>query len=426
MDSALYANYLNILKQELVPALGCTEPIAIAYAAAKARQILGEFPDSVEILLSGNIIKNVKGVTVPNSGGRKGIETAVILGVIGGVAEKKLEVLTEIKQEHIDEMVKLKDAGYCSVELAEGVANLYICITAKHGNDIVKVEILDKHTNIINLEKNGVQVQGITGAFDHSETTKVRDFMTVSDILDFAEIVEIKRIEKAIESQIECNTKIAYEGVEKKYGVNYGKNLLQIYGNDVKIRARAMAASGSDARMCGSDLAVVINSGSGNQGLTVSLPVIEYAKELGCTKEKLYRALVISNLIALHIKSGIGSLSAFCGAVGAAAGSSAAITWLKGGIKSQVENAISNTLAIVSGIICDGAKASCAAKISTSVEAAIMSSELAINENNFSGGEGIVMDDIEDTIHNIGRLGKDGMKETDIEILNMMIGKKTG
>lgn len=290
----------------------------------------------------------------------------------------------------------------------------------------MKVEILDKHTNIINLEKNGVQVQGITGAFDHSETTKVRDFMTVSDILDFAEIVEIKRIEKAIESQIECNTKIAYEGVEKKYGVNYGKNLLQIYGNDVKIRARAMAASGSDARMCGSDLAVVINSGSGNQGLTVSLPVIEYAKELGCTKEKLYRALVISNLIALHIKSGIGSLSAFCGAVGAAAGSSAAITWLKGGIKSQVENAISNTLAIVSGIICDGAKASCAAKISTSVEAAIMSSELAINENNFSGGEGIVMDDIEDTIHNIGRLGKDGMKETDIEILNMMIGKKTG
>lgn len=422
MDKTIYKKYVEVLKKELVMALGCTEPIALAYASAVARKELGAFPEKITAICSGNIIKNVKGVTVPNSGQQKGIEVAIILGALGGNADRKLEVLTEITEKQIEESRKLVKSGFCSVKLAEGVANLYICIIAKNREDIVKVEIVDKHTNIVNIEKNGKKLLHKQYTLEKGKSNK-QNSMSIKEILDFAEAVKIEDLSDLIETQIRCNTLIAEEGLKKSYGVSTGKELLTIYGSDVAIRARAMAAAASDARMSGSDLAVVINSGSGNQGITVSIPVIEYAKELKSSKEKLYKALILSNLVAIYIKKDIGSLSAYCGAVSAGAGSSAGITYLMGGTRNQILNAVSNTLAIASGMICDGAKPSCAAKISVSVDTAIVASKMALDDNNFSGGEGIIMDDVEVTLSNVGRLGRIGMKETDIEILNMMIGK---
>jgi len=423
MDRKTYENYIGVLKEELVMALGCTEPIALAYASAVARKELGAFPEKITAICSGNIIKNVKGVTVPNSGNQKGIEAAVILGALGGNPDKKLEVLAGITEEQIAESKKLVKSGVCSVELAEGVANLYICIISANRKDVVKVEIVDKHTNIVNLEKNGKKLVHKQYTLNREGDAGRRSFMSIEGIMEFTEAAKVEDLSALLDTQIRCNTLIAQEGLNKPYGTNTGKKLLEIYGDDVATRARAMAAAGSDARMSGSDLAVVINSGSGNQGITVTLPVVEYARELKCEKEKLYKALILSNLTAIHIKDNIGSLSAFCGAVSAGAGSSAGITYLLGGTEEQIANAVSNTLAIASGIICDGAKPSCAAKISISVDAAIMASKMALSGNNFNGGEGIVMDDVEETISNVGRIGRIGMKETDIEILNMMIGK---
>lgn len=426
MHKNTYKKYVEILNEELIMALGCTEPIALAYASAVARKILGVFPEKVTAICSGNIIKNVMGVTVPNSGNQKGIEIAVALGVIGGNPDKKLEVLTEISEEQIEKSRKLAKAGFCSVELAEGIANLYICIIAVSKDDVVKVEILDKHTNIVNIEKNGEKLLYKKCFLNRGKIVNKRSFMSVEGIMEFTEGVKIEDLADLLDTQIKCNTLIAEEGLKNIYGTNIGKRLLDVYGDNVAIRARAMAAAGSDARMGGSDLAVVINSGSGNQGITVSMPVIEYAKELKCEKDKLYRALILSNLISIYIKGHIGCLSAFCGAVSAGAGSSAGITYLMGGTGEQIENAVSNTLAIASGMICDGAKPSCAAKISVSVDAAILGSKMALNDNNFNNSEGIVTGNIEDTINNVGRLGKKGMKETDIEILNMMIEKSDG
>ncbi len=423
MDKNIYEKYVEVLKEELVMALGCTEPIALAYASAVARKELEAFPEKITAVCSGNIIKNVKGVTVPNSGNQKGIEVAVILGALGGSPERKLEVLTEITEEQIEESRKLVKSDFCSVKLAEGVANLYICIIAENKDDVVKVEILDKHTNIVNIEKNDKKLLYKHYTLNKEENMNKRSFMSIEGILNFTDAAKVEELSDLLDTQIRCNTLIAEEGLKKQYGANTGKQLLEIYGDDVATRAKAMAASGADARMSGSDLAVVINSGSGNQGITVSIPVVEYAKELKCSKEQLYKALILSNLVAIHIKDDIGSLSAFCGAVSAGAGSSAGITYLMGGTRDQIGNAVSNTVAIASGMICDGAKPSCAAKVSVSVDAAIMASNMALRGNNFSSGEGIVMDDVESTLNNIGRLGRIGMKETDIEILNMMIGK---
>lgn len=422
MNKNLYEKYVNVLNEELVAALGCTEPIALAYASAVARKELGAFPEKITAICSGNIIKNVKGVTVPNSGNQKGIKAAVILGALGGNPDKKLEVLTEITSEHIERSKQLEQTDLCKVELAESVANLYICIVAQWKDDFVRVEILDKHTNIVNIEKNGNKLYYKDYTLNNGDKDDKYDFMDIDGIIQFAEEANLDDVSHLLEMQIEYNTRIAKEGLSKPYGTNTGKKLLDIYGDDVAIRARAMAAAGADARMSGSDLPVVINSGSGNQGITVSLPVIEYAKDLQCDINRLYRALIISNLVSVHIKADIGSLSAFCGAVSAGAGSSAGITYLLGGTWEQIEKAISNTVAIASGMICDGAKPSCAAKVSVSVDAAIMASKMALNNENYCGGEGIIMDDVEDTVDNVGRLGREGMKETDIEILKMMIG----
>ncbi|HIV16991.1 MAG TPA: serine dehydratase subunit alpha family protein [Candidatus Alectryocaccobium stercorigallinarum] len=424
MDKDLYNKYVRVLQEELITALGCTEPIAIAYASAVARKNLGHMPEKITARCSGNIIKNVKGVTVPNSGGQKGVAIAAILGALGGNPDKRLEVLTSVTKEDIEKSKELKEAGLCTVDLVDGVANLYISLTAEYGNDKVVVEIADKHTNIVKIIKNGESILEKEFVLDHGKNDSGKEFMTVDGILDFAEELNVEDVRGLLEHQIQCNMTIAEEGMSNTYGANVGKNIIKLYGDDnVESRAKAYAAAGSDARMSGCDLAVVVNSGSGNQGITVSVPVYQYAKELKVSDEKLYRALSISNLMSVHIKAGIGPLSAFCGAVSAATGSAAAITYLLGGNRDQIKFAIINTLGSVSGIVCDGAKPSCAAKIASSVDMAILASKMAFSDDCFQNGEGIITDDVESTIKNIGRLGRDGMRSTDKEILNMMIGK---
>lgn len=422
MNDFIYSNYINILKSELKPALGCTEPIALAYAAAKARFVLGEFPDCMEVCCSGNIIKNVKGVTVPNSGGLRGIEIAATLGVVGGDSEKKLEVLEDVTDAHRELTRKLVGDNFCNCILQEGVENLFIVAKAIKGDSYAKVTIINRHTFITEIEKDGEILYQNTLS-EASTTAPDKTLLNIKDIIDFANTVDIADLSEILDNQIQMNTTISDEGLTHIYGQAVGKTLLATYGTDIKFRARAKAAAASDARMGGCSFPVVINSGSGNQGITVSLPVIEYAKELGKTKEELYRALVVSNLTSLHQKRYIGNLSAYCGAVSAAAGAGAAITYMHGGSLQQISDTITNTIANVGGIVCDGAKASCAAKISSALEAAILGHHMAMEGNVFSAHEGIVKDSIEDTIKSVGHMARVGMKSTDVEILNIMIDK---
>lgn len=423
MERELYENYCRILEAELVPALGCTEPIAIAYGAAKAREVLGMFPEHIEMSCSGNIIKNVKGVTVPNAGGMKGIDVAATLGVVGGDAESQLEVLEHVTREHIDRTRELVEQGFCTCNLAEDVENLYIVADVRAQGHSAQVTIINRHTYITKIVKDGEVIFERSLGLEGDKESVDRSRLNVRDILQFAGEVDISDVEEVLERQITYNTAIAEAGLSKSYGAQVGRTLLQYYGADVKVRARAKAAAGSDARMSGCSLPVVINSGSGNQGMTVSLPVIEFARELNLSREALYRALVVSNLIAIHQKKYIGSLSAYCGAVSAACGAGAAITYMTGGSYEEVSQTIVNTIANVGGIVCDGAKSSCAAKIASAVDAAILAHYMGMVHRCFKPGEGIVQEDVEKTIKNMGYIGRVGMKRTDTEILNIMIDK---
>jgi L-cysteine desulfidase len=421
MDAQHEREYIEILESELVPALGCTEPIAIAYAAAKARETLGLFPERIELCCSGNIIKNVKGVVVPNSGGLRGVDAAAVLGVVGGDAALELEVLSGVTPEHIAKTRELISKGYFSCKLQENVENLYIVAAVFSGEHSASVTIVNRHTLITEITKDGNilyqnKIQSI------KQSAKPKWDLTVADILDFVRTVELTKVSRLLERQIEMNTAIAKAGLTGSYGTQIGRTLMESYGEqDVRVRAQAMAAAGSDARMGGCSLPVVINSGSGNQGMTVSLPVLEYAKEWSVSDDTLKRALLLSNLISIHLKHYIGSLSAFCGAVTAAAGAGAAITYMAGGTDEQIGNTIINTLANVGGIICDGAKASCAAKIASAVNAALLAHSLSMNGRVFRSGEGIIQQDVESTIKSVGYVGRVGMKTTDIEILNIMM-----
>lgn len=416
----MFENFIDILKEELVPALGCTEPIAIAYAAAKAREVLGEFPEKITVECSGNIIKNVKGVTVPTTNNLKGIDISAILGVVGGNASKKLEVLSEVKTEDIEKTKQLSKSGICEVKHIKNVENLYINVILKGKEHDSSVTISNGHTNIVKIMKDGmILLENNDSVVQESKIDKSN--LNIKNIYDFAETVDVNLLKDVLDKQIEYNTRISEEGLKNKYGANVGESLLKYYGSDVKVLAKAHAAAGSDARMSGCTLPVVINSGSGNQGITVSIPIIVYAKHLNVGMEKLYRALTLSNLIAIHQKKGLGKLSAYCGAVSAACGAGAGIAYLHGESFEIITRTITNTIANVSGIVCDGAKPSCAAKIASSVDAAIMGYHMAINGNTFSCGEGLVKEDIEETIDSICKMGKDGMKETDIEIINLMI-----
>lgn len=418
--------FIAILQEELVPALGCTEPIAIAYAGAHARALLGKIPDRVCIKSSGNIIKNVKSVTVPNSGNMKGIPAAAAIGIIGGNPDKGLEVLADITESDIASTKEFLEKIPCKVSLLDTVASLHFIVEVFAGADSASVEIIHQHTNIVHTTKNGKDVLSVP--FDPASANAAltdRSGLSVKKILEFADTIDLNRVRPILERQIDYNTRIAQEGLEHRYGINAGANLLKAAEAEqavtLKIRAQAAAAAGSDARMSGCTLPVVTNSGSGNQGLTASLPVIVFAEEKKLPHDKLLRGLLVSNLIAIHQKTRIGRLSAYCGAVSAGCGSGAAVTYLSGGSYEQVCETITNTLAVVSGIVCDGAKPSCASKIATSVDAALNAHYLAMQNRVFEPGEGIVKGDIEKTIAGVGAVAADGMRETDKVILRIMV-----
>ena len=420
MDQHVYNEYLAILREEIVPALGCTEPIAIAYASAKARRVLDRLPEHITVKCSGNIIKNVKAVIVPTTGDMKGIETSAVLGAVGGNPDKKLEVLVDVTEEDLALTRELLKKKICSVELIEGVSSLQIIVEMTAGDESSLVEIAFSHTNIVRIEHNGEQIFK-KGLSVQNATETDRSLLNLKDIYTFATTVNLEDVADLMERQVDCNLKIAREGLSNKYGANVGSTILEHYGDDVRNRARALPAAGSDARMNGCVLPVMINSGSGNQGMTVSLPVEVYAEELEVTREKKIRALVLSNLIGIYQKNELGKLSAYCGAVSAAVGAGAAIAYLNNASYEVIEETIVNTLGNVSGIVCDGAKASCAAKIASSVDAAILAYHMASERRGFRSGEGLVKDSAEKTLKSYGRMGREGMRATDVEILRIML-----
>lgn len=419
-----YETYLAILKRELVPAMGCTEPIALAYCAAKAREVLGFLPDRVCMEVSGNIIKNVKSVIVPNTDGRKGIEAAAAIGIVAGDAKKELEVLSLVTEEKKQAFFLYLETADIQVKQADSPYLLDIFVKVEGNGQRAAVRIVNGHTDIVYVEKNGRILEEKSVACETAAADKAEgpdySLLSVEGIVEFAQTAVLAEVKEILDRQIVYNTAISEEGLRNDYGANIGSVLLKSYGNDVRNRAKAMAAAGSDARMNGCELPVVINSGSGNQGMTVSLPVLEYAKELGVSEEKRYRALLISNLVAIHAKSGIGSLSAYCGAVSAGAAAGAGIAYVRGGGFDDIAHTIVNALAVTSGIVCDGAKASCAAKIATAVDAGILGHDMYRMGQQFYGGDGVVAKGVENTIRNIGRLGREGMRETDKEILQIM------
>lgn len=426
MDAATYRDYVNILHEELVPAMGCTEPIAIAYAAAVARQTLGRPAQRMEVEASGNIIKNVKSVFVPNTGGLRGIPAAAAAGMAAGDPALELEVLSSIGEGEQAAIRQYLADTPIAVKLADSPFIFDIVIRAWAGEDSALVRIVNYHTNIVRVERNGQVLKEVEAQAAAEEGLTDKSVLTVEGILEFAREAALADVEDAVGRQVRYNTAIAQEGLRGDYGANIGKVLLATYGDDVKIRAKAMAAAGSDARMNGCGLPVVIVSGSGNQGLTASLPVVEYAKELGADWETTLRAVLVSDLITIHLKAEIGRLSAYCGAVSAGCGSGAGIAWLYGREKEpqallkDVSHTIVNALAVDSGIVCDGAKASCAAKIASAVDAGLLGFYMYQNGQQFRGGDGIISKGVEETIRNIGLLATQGMRETDREILDIM------
>ncbi|MGI5947334.1 MAG: serine dehydratase subunit alpha family protein [Lachnospiraceae bacterium] len=433
ITSHIYKAYVQILKEELIPAMGCTEPIAIAYAAAKAREVLGCMPDRVTIGVSNNIIKNVKSVVVPNTDGMKGIEAAAAAGIVGGQADKALEVLSEVTSLQKVQMRQFLEAVPIQVQAVDNGIIFDIIISVFHKDSSAVVRISQYHTNLVYIQKDDSvlldkQDAASPGCFEstvlESESGLTdKSLLTIADILDFADTCQLEDIRPILDVQILYNTQISEEGLLGDYGANIGSTMLKFYGDDVRNRAIAKAAAGADARMSGCELPVVINSGSGNQGITVSVPLIEYAKALAVPKDKLYRALAVSNLIAIHEKTGIGRLSAYCGAVSAGCAAGCGIAYLQGADYTAIAHTLVNSLAIVSGIICDGAKPSCAAKIASSVEAGILGYHMYKNGQQFRAGDGIVTKGVENTIRNIGQLGHEGMRETDKEIVKIMLGK---
>ncbi len=418
MDRTLYENYVAILENELLPAMGCTEPIAVAYCAALARKTLGCLPERVQISVSGNILKNVKSVVVPNTGGLRGIAAAAAAGIVAGDADKKLEALS-----HVSEQDKERIQSYCaqaqiSVTQAHTgcIFDIGIREFARSGEAFVR--IAGHHTNVVKIERNG---EVLFDCETPEEDCCVYKGLSVENIVAFANELDVNDVKEILERQIAYNTAIAEEGLKNDYGARIGKVLLSSFGNDVHNLAKATAAAGSDARMNGCSLPVVIVSGSGNQGMTASLPVVVYARHLGVPHEKLLRALALSDLITIHLKAGIGRLSAFCGAVSAGCGAGAGICYLYGGGYDEIAHTLVNALAIDSGIVCDGAKSSCAAKIASAVEAGLVGMEMYRHGSQFHGGDGILERGVENTIENVGDLARKGMRETDEEIIRLMI-----
>lgn len=421
MEQSIYNAYVRLLRRELVPAMGCTEPIAVAYAAASAARELDSLPETVDICVSANIIKNVKSVIVPNTGGLHGLAAAAAAGIIAGNPERELLVISNVTEKQQAKIAKYLEQADFTVRESESGALFDICITLKGGGHEAVCRIAEDHTNIVCIKHDGVTVYSRSPEKDEAEAASDKDSLSVKNIVEFADTVNIADVKDIFDRQITCNMDIAEEGLRGSYGARIGQVILQSGGDDVVTRAKAYAAAASDARMGGCEKPVVINSGSGNQGITASVPVIIYARELGASDEQLYRALAVSNLITLHLKSGIGPLSAYCGVISAGCGAAAGITYLFGGKFREVAHTVVNAIAINSGVICDGAKASCAAKIASAVEAGILGMQMFRHGSQFFGGDGIVSKGVENTIRNVNRLAVDGMRKTDAEIIKIML-----
>ena len=417
--------YTDILKEELVPAMGCTEPIAISFASSIVSHVLGDYPTRIRIGLSGNIIKNVKSVIVPFTGGMHGISSAVCAGIICARPDKKLEILSTITPDQVSKIKEYQASVSMNIYELEDSLPFEIIIEGELGKNIAFVHLSKRHTNIKKVRLNG---KDITDRYYSDEDVVEKDstdrsLLNVADIVEFAETVDLTELSPLLDMQISFNMAIAKEGISRDWGASIGRTLYLSANGETRVLARALAAAGSDARMNGCELPVCIISGSGNQGMTASVPLCVYAEKLGSTKEELYRALLVSNLITIHQKTGIGCLSAYCGAISAGAGSGCGICYLYGGRLYEISHTLVNTVAILSGTICDGAKSSCAAKIAMSVEAGIMGYEMAKHGHQFYSGEGIVTKGVENTINNVGRLASVGMKEADKEIIKIMLGK---
>lgn len=422
MKKEIYEGCIAVLKDELVPAMGCTEPVAVAYAAALARKTLGALPDSVKVAVSGNILKNVKSVIVPNTDGMRGIPAAVAAGIVAGDAELKLEVVSRINEDDRTEICRYLSRGCISVEQSDTGCVFDIGISVVANGKSAYVRISGSHTNVVRIEKNGeVLFDKQTSVDDAASLSQFKSELTVKDIVEFADTVDLGEVEDVLDRQIKYNSAIAAEGLKNNYGARVGKILLEAFGNDVHNLAKATAAAGSDARMNGCELPVVIVSGSGNQGMTASLPVVVYAEHIGASREKLLRSLIVSDLVTIHLKAGIGCLSAYCGAVSAGCGAGAGVCYLRGGGYDEIAHTVVNALAIESGVICDGAKSSCAAKVASAVEAGLVGMEMNARGSEFLGGDGILEKGVENTIRNVGELARNGMRETDEEIIRMMI-----
>ena len=417
----LYQQYVNILKEELRPAMGCTEPIALAYAAAKAREVLGAVPDRVEARVSGNIIKNVKSVVVPNTGGRHGIAAAICAGIVAGDASRELQVISSVSD---DQRAALADyLEHTPVEITPSDSALVfdIDLTLHAGPDLARLRIVNHHTNIVYIEKNGDVLLSLPVTESSEDHLTDKSCLSVEKIVEFADALDVEDIRDCVGQQIACNMEIAQEGLANNWGANVGSVILRHQGNTVAKQACAYAAAGSDARMSGCEKPVIIVSGSGNQGITASVPVAVYARELGASEEKLLRAVALSDLVTIHQKAGIGRLSAYCGAISAGCGAGAGIAYLQGGDLRAIAHTVVNAIAILSGTICDGAKPSCAAKIAAAVDAGILGYQMYLEGQQFYGGDGIVTKGVDKTVHNVGRLAREGMRETDRTILEIML-----
>ena len=426
MERAIYDAFTDILRAELTPAMGCTEPIAVAYAGALARQTLGALPERVELTVSGNIVKNVKSVIVPHTGGRKGLRAAVAAGVACGAADRQLEVLAAVTQADLAAMDRFLETADIRLSQSDSKCPFDIQVRLTAGGDWSYVRIIGQHTNVVRIEKNGEVLLEKPFTDEAAPAPEDRSLLTVERIVQYADQADLQDVRDVISRQIELNMAIAQDGLDNEYGACIGRILLRSYGGSVQNRAKAWAAAGSDARMNGCERPVVINSGSGNQGLAASVPVIVYAQDMGASEELLYRALVVSNLVTIHLKSGIGSLSAYCGATSAGAGAGAGICYLYGGGYEQIAHTVVNALAINSGMLCDGAKASCAAKIASAVEAGLLGWQMYAHDSQFYGGDGIVVKGVENTIRAVSQIAREGMRSTDEQIIGLMLGGGTG
>lgn len=417
----LYQKYIAILQEELRPAMGCTEPIALAYAGAKARQVLGALPDRVRLAVSGNIIKNVKSVVVPNTGGQRGMAAALCAGIVAGDPDRELQVISQVPAAMHETIRTYRDTVDLEIVPVESTLVFDIDLRVFAGANQVRLRIVNNHTNIVCIEKNGEKLLDLPVSESSEDHLTDKSCLNVASIVEFADCLNVEDVRPFVGEQIRCNMEIAQEGLNGNWGANIGQVILRRQGGSLEKKAAAYAAAGSDARMSGCEKPVVIVSGSGNQGITASVPVAVYARETGASEEQLLRAVALSDLVTIHQKAGIGRLSAYCGAISAGCGAGAGIAYLEGGDARAIAHTVVNAIAILSGTICDGAKASCAAKIAAAVDAGILGYQMYLEGQQFYSGDGIVTKGADNTVHNIGRLAREGMRQTDRTILEIMM-----